>query len=145
MPLTAPPFTEPVTFGVESCYELRSVEGDGPAAVEGDASTAVCVTPVDRFPPAAPVQLVAVATEGAINLLWEANTESDLSGYIVLRGAVGDARLQSLTPMPISDVRYTDTTVVSGMRYVYAVVAVDRQSPTPNMSPESARVEETAQ
>jgi hypothetical protein len=145
MPLTAPPFTEPVTFGVESCYELRSVEGDGPAAVEGDASTAVCVTPVDRFPPAAPVQLVAVATEGAINLLWEANTESDLSGYIVLRGAVGDARLQPLTPMPISDVRYADTTVVSGMRYVYAVVAVDRQSPTPNMSPESARVEETAQ
>lgn len=144
-PLQAPPFSEPVTFGIETCYVLRSVTGLGEMAVEGDASMRACVTPVDRFAPAAPAQLVAIATAGAINLLWEANTDPDLAGYIVLRGAVGDATLQPLTPMPITDVRFSDTTVTSGMRYVYAVVAVDRQMPVANTSVESARIEETAQ
>lgn len=144
-PLQAPPFTDTVVFDFETCYVVRRVEGEGPAAVEGEASPRACVTPIDRFPPAAPVQLVAVATSGAINLLWEANTETDLAGYLVLRATVGDARLQPLTPSPIVDVRFADTTVVPGMRYVYAVVAVDRQMPVPNASPESARVEETAQ
>ncbi len=144
-PLQAPPFSDAVAFGAEICYILRSVAGEGPAAVESEPSPPACVTPVDRFPPAAPAQLVAVATAGAINLLWEPNAESDLAGYLVLRGAVGDARLQPLTPTPISEVRFADAAIVSGMRYVYAVVAVDRQTPTPNVSPESARVEETAQ
>lgn len=144
-PLQAPPFTETVAFGVETCYVLRSISGEGQAALEGEPSPRTCVTPIDSFPPAAPSQLVAIATAGAINLLWEANTESDLAGYLILRGTVGDARLQPLTPTPITDVRFTDATVVAGMRYVYAVVAVDRQMPTPNVSPESARVEETAQ
>lgn len=145
MPLTMSPFSEAAVFGTERCYVLRSVMGEAATAVEGEPSPRVCVTPVDRFPPAAPSQLVALATDGAISLLWEANTEPDLGGYLVLRGNVGDARLQPLTPMPIPDVRFSDTTVVSGMRYVYAVVAVDRQSPTPNVSAESMRVEETAQ
>jgi hypothetical protein len=144
-PLQAPPFADTVAFGVETCYVLRSVAGEGQAVVEGEPTSRACVTPVDRFPPAPPSQLVGVATAGAINLLWEANAESDLAGYLVLRGTVGDARLQPLTPTPITEVRFTDATVVAGMRYVYAVVAVDRQTPTPNVSPESTRVEETAQ
>jgi hypothetical protein len=144
-PVAAPPFTSPVVFEVEACYQLRSVVGQGAAAVEGPASPPTCITPIDTFPPAAPVQLVAVATAGAINLLWEANAEPDLAGYIVLRGAVGDASLQPLNQMPTTEVRFVDMTVVSGMRYVYAVVAVDRRSPVPNISPESSRVEETAQ
>ena len=144
-PLDAPPFSDRVAFGVETCYVLRAISGEGPTAIEGEPSSRACVTPVDRFPPAAPAQLVAIASGSAINLLWEANAEPDLAGYVVLRGSVGDARLQPLTPAPITDVRFSDTTVVAGMRYVYAVVAVDREAPTPNVSPESARIEETAQ
>ena len=114
-------------------------------AIEGEPSAPTCITPVDTFPPAAPAQLVAVAAAGSISLLWEPNAEPDLAGYLVLRGAPGDARLQPLTPTPIPEARFIDTTVAAGMRYVYVVVAVDRQTPTPNVSAESARVEETAQ
>jgi hypothetical protein len=144
-PVASPPFTTPVVFDVEACYQMRSVIGQGANAVEGPPSAPACITPTDTFPPAAPVQLVAVATAGAINLLWEANAEPDLAGYIVLRGAVGDAVLQPLNQMPTTEVRFADMTVVSGMRYVYAVIAVDRRAPVANVSPESARVEETAQ
>lgn len=123
----------------------RATTSPVPVGAESEASARVCVTPVDRFPPAAPVQLVVVATPGAMNLVWEANSEPDLGGYHVLRGVAGDLVLRVLTPMPTGETRFTDTTVVPGMRYVYAVVAVDRQVPTPNTSAESARVEEAAQ
>jgi hypothetical protein len=144
MPLAAPPYSEPATMGAEVCYELRTVVGEGPAAVVSPPSPRACITPVDRFAPAAPGQLVAIAGDGNITLLWEANAEPDLAGYLVLRGTPGDATLQPLTMMPTAEVRYIDTAVMSGMRYVYAVVAVDRATPMPNVSPESARVEETA-
>jgi fibronectin type 3 domain-containing protein len=44
---------------------------------------------------------------------------------------------------PIKETTYRDTTVKPGVRYVYAVVAVDTASPQ-NVSAQSNRVEETA-
>jgi hypothetical protein len=44
----------------------------------------------------------------------------------------------------VIEANFTDTTAVAGTRYVYAVLAVDMRLPVPNMSVESARVEETA-
>ena len=44
----------------------------------------------------------------------------------------------------VKETRYTDQTVKPGVRYVYAVIAVDTQSPQPNVSAESERVEVTA-
>jgi hypothetical protein len=63
---------------------------------------------------------------------------------VVLRGAPGDATLRPLTPEPITEARFIDTMVTPGTRYVYAIVAVDNATPTPNRSAESMRVEETA-
>jgi fibronectin type 3 domain-containing protein len=48
-----------------------------------------------------------------------------------------------LTAEPINTTTYRDTTVTSGARYVYAVVAVDQATP-PNRSELSNRVEESA-
>ena len=101
------------------------------------------MTPVDTFPPAAPKGLAAVSGSAAINLIWDANTEADLGGYVVLRGEAPGDTLQPLTPQPIRETRYRDTTVQPGARYVYAIVAVDRASP-PNRSAQSNKVEETA-
>ena len=70
---------------------------------------------------------------GAINLIWDANTEADLGGYLVLRGEAPGDTLQPLTPQPIRETRYRDTAVKPGVRYVYAIVAVDRATP-PNRS-----------
>ena len=107
-------------------------------------SKRTCVTPVDVFPPAAPGGLATVPSDRAISLLWEPNSDVDLGGYLVLRGEVGDATLRLLTDRPIADVRFRDTAVQPGTRYVYVVVAVDSRLPLPNVSAASAQVEETA-
>jgi len=44
----------------------------------------------------------------------------------------------------VRETRYTDPNVKSGVRYVYAVTAVDNGSPQANVSVESERVEVTA-
>jgi hypothetical protein len=130
-------------FGVERCFYVRPVDVIFGMSVQGPASPQSCVTPVDTFAPQAPRALAAIAGGGVINLIWDANTEPDLAGYIVLRGEAPGDRLLPLTPAPIRETTFRDTTVQPGVRYVYAVVAVDSASP-PNQSPESARTEETA-
>jgi predicted small lipoprotein YifL len=140
-PVAAARFTDDrVTWGAERCYVVRTVEVFGGVPIESDAPPAACVKLVDKFPPAAPKELHAVAGEGSINLIWEPNEEKDLAGYIVLRGVAPGERLEPLTPKPIPDARFTDQ-VAAGTRYVYAVLAIDKAG---NMGPLSNRVEETA-
>ena len=106
--------------------------------LESDPSPPVCVTPRDIFPPAAPKGLAVVAMDGGVmNLIWDANTEADLGGYLVLRGEAPGDTLQPLTPQPIHETSFRDTTARPGVRYVYAIVAVDRATP-PNRSQPSA-------
>ena len=80
---------------------------------------------------------------GVMNLSWQTNTESDVAGYVVLRGEAPGDTLQALTREPITATRFEDKTVRPGVRYVYAVVAIDRATP-PNTSAQSNRIEETA-
>jgi len=139
MPLTAATFSEPVEFGVQRCFRVRSVH----AGAESDASDRQCRTAEDTYAPAAPRELSALASGDGITLKWTANTEKDLAGYLILRGQPGDATLLPITPKPVMQTTYTDREVKSGMRYVYAVVAVD-SAPKPNRSQESERDEITA-
>jgi hypothetical protein len=132
-----------VTFGVQRCFYVRSVDVIVGLSVQGSASPRSCVRPVDTFAPQAPRSLAAIAGSSVINLIWDANTEIDLAGYIVLRGEAPSDRLLPLTPAPIRETTYRDTTVQAGVRYVYAVIAVDNAVP-PNQSPQSAPTEETA-
>jgi fibronectin type 3 domain-containing protein len=44
----------------------------------------------------------------------------------------------------VTETRFTDRTVKPGVKYVYAVQAIDSRLPRPNVSAESERVEETA-
>jgi hypothetical protein len=129
-----------VSWGVERCYIVRTVEVVGDVPIESDAPPAACAKLVDTFPPAPPKELHAVAGEGSINLIWEPNTEKDVAGYLVLRGVSPGEHFEALTPKPIPEARYTDD-VKPGIRYVYAVQAVDRVG---NVSEMSNRVEETA-
>lgn len=143
-PVAAPPFERGgVEFGKEECFVVRSVMTTRGATIESAPSEKVCLTPADTFPPAAPKGLQAIASAGAINLIWDAGTESDIGGYVVLRGEAPGDKLQALTPSPIQDTTFKDTTVKAGVRYVYAIVAVDKATP-PNVSAQSNRAEETA-
>jgi hypothetical protein len=139
-PVTATTFDDPrITWGDRRCYTVRAVETVSGLAIESDAAPLACATLIDTFPPAAPKNLQAVATDGAISLIWDANSESDLAGYLVLRSTSGGP-LMSLTETPIPDPRYHDG-VKPGVAFAYVVKAVDKKG---NVSPESNRVEETA-
>jgi hypothetical protein len=145
-PIAALTFEDLLTFDErQRCYLVRAVRGAGPDIVESDPSERFCFTPVDTVPPEVPAGLVAEPDPGAISLIWDPNIEEDLAGYLVLRGAPGDATLTSLTDTPIAISRFVDRTVVPGTRYVYAVVAVDSRVPLGNTSAESTRIEVTAQ
>jgi hypothetical protein len=139
-PLTTLSTTDDLVFGRPRCYTVRAQRG----AVMSEPSPPACLTPIDVFPPAAPVGLAAVPSEGGISLIWEPNAELDLGGYLVLRLEAGDATLRQLTDRPIGETRYRDTSVQPGTRYTYSVVAVDSQLPLPNISAQSALVEETS-
>jgi hypothetical protein len=123
-----------VTFGQERCYVVRTVETTGTAAIESPASPTACVKAADVFPPSPPRSLAAVAAEQSINLIWEANKDADLAGYLVLRGADG-AALEPQFTEPIPDTTWRDTSVKPGVKYRYAVVAVDNASPGNRSTP----------
>ncbi|MGE5359239.1 MAG: fibronectin type III domain-containing protein [Bacteroidales bacterium] len=129
-----------VEFGTERCYVVRTVATSGNVQVESEPSEVACVTPKDVFPPAAPKGLTAVTSAGAINLLWEPNTEPDLAGYLVLRGEAPGVTLQPITAQPIKETTFNDATAKAGVRYVYAIVAVDKSG---NIGAQSNKVEET--
>jgi hypothetical protein len=129
-----------MTWGTRRCYGVRAVVTIGALAVESDETAPVCVVLTDTFPPAAPKGLQAVASDGVINLIWDANTEADLDGYVLLRGIAPSVELTPVTPMPIHETAFQDH-VPAGVRYVYAVTAVDKAG---NVSAPSERTEETA-
>jgi hypothetical protein len=140
-PLAGPPFVDKrVQLGSERCYAVRTVTQIGTLSLESDPSVPACVSLVDHFPPAPPKGLQAVSGEGAISLIWEANTESDLDGYLVLRSEAGGP-FKPLTPAPIAETTFRDSTATRGVRYSYVVVAVDKAK---NQSQPSNQVEEVA-
>lgn len=142
-PIETPAYEDArLAFGVARCYALRTVERRGNLTLESALSPATCHTPVDTFPPLAPTGLTAVGSEGGVSLIWEPNAESDVVGYLVLRGLPGEA-LRPLMETPVPETTYRDTTAAAGVMYVYAVVAVDNATPG-NVSPESNRVQEAA-
>ena len=129
-----------IEWGATRCYAVRAVNVVGKSTLESEASESKCEKLVDTFAPAAPKGLRAVSSDGAINLIWEANAEPDLAGYHVLRGQLPEARLERITQKPVPDASYLDS-VQPGVRFAYAVVAVDKAG---NVSAASNRVEETA-
>ena len=142
-PVSGPEFTTPLVVGREQCFVVRSVAA-GPGVVAlGVASKPTCVTPVDRFAPAAPAGLNAFPGDGAIELLWTASPSADVAGYIVLRGEGPDGTLQPLTATPIAATQYRDQTAKAGTTYSYQIVAIDGATP-PNRSEPSSRQVVTA-
>jgi hypothetical protein len=140
--LLVPTFTDPqIVFDARRCYVVRTVRTIGVVAIESAATTPLCETPVDTFPPAAPKGLAAATSENAVTLIWEPNTDKDLGGYLVLRGEAPGDTLTPLTPEPIRETTYRDAAVKAGVSYVYAVVAVDTAT-RPNRSEYSNRVTE---
>lgn len=137
-PIDAPRFTQPVEFGRERCFVVRTVQATGGATVEGPPSEVYCATAVDRYPPPAPTNLRAIQEGNAITLTWTPSDAPDLGGYIVLRGDGGGVNMQPLIREPVREPAFKDETARSGETYTYSVYAVDT-APVPNLSQQSDR------
>ena len=125
LPITTGTWSTPVTFGVERCFIVRRVLRTGAVSTESAPIGPACETPKDTYGPPAPAGLQHVSGPDAVTLVWDAVTATDLAGYIVLRLTGASETLQELTPKPITQLQFADTTTTPGQRYQYWVVAVD--------------------
>src|SRR5205085_2210145 len=112
--LTSLPVAEPkyedkrMAWGEQRCYAVRAAARVAGTFIESEPSPPHCETLADTFPPAAPKGLTAIPSDGAINLIWEPNGESDLSGYLVMRARAPSGTLEPITPAPIQETSFRD-------------------------------------
>ena len=140
-PIAEATFSDPrIEWGARRCYVARAVETLNDLTIESEAEQPACDTLTDTFPPAAPANLQSSPQEGAISLIWDANSEPDLDGYIVFRGLSRDS-LEPIVTSPVQLTQFRDENLQAGTRYVYAVRAVDKAG---NRSAASNTVEEAA-
>jgi hypothetical protein len=124
---TEPGATTAVDRGLENDrtyhYAVRAVRQEGASRAEGAASTRIAAAPTDLTPPAPAADLVAVPSQGTVRLSWTPSPDPDVAGYVVYRGAAGQA------PVRVGSVRapgstFTDRDVPAGT-YRYTVTAQD--------------------
>lgn len=111
--------------------------------VEGDDSNVATITTKDVFPPAVPTGLQAVFSQvgpkSFIDLTWNPNTDADLAGYNVYRRTENTQPVKINTEL-VKTPTFRDENVQPGMKYFYAVSAVDLRN---NESAKSQEASET--
>jgi len=134
-----------VEFGQRYLYTVRAVAQSEAEAVESEPSLPADVQPTDTFPPAAPLNVVAIAVPAAANapaaieLSWSFSPETDVAGYHVYRSEQAGTPAQRITQDLLFAPSFRDTSVSPGRRYFYSITAVDRHG---NESMRSAPVSE---
>lgn len=122
-------------FNQERTYRLQAVARRLNPLILSEFSDTLTVVPRDVFPPAAPQNVTGLLWEGRIQLLWDANKELDLRGYVVYRGRDPN-QIEKSSPL-ITINRYTDEAISSSDSWYYQVSAVDQLG---NESEKSDRV-----
>ena len=122
-------------YGKAYRYSVETFRVEGDIHAASDRTAEVEIMPVDIWPPPVPSGLAAIASPGRIELAWERNVAPDLAGYNIYR-AEGEGPFRK-----IGEARqgpsYSDSTVMAGKTYRYAVSAFDQ---IPNESEKSAPV-----
>ena len=82
----------------------------------------------EQYAPDSPVGLTATATGATINLAWNAATENDVTGYVILRADAtkGTPYDWNTIARNIADTTFIDNTVTENREYIYKVKAIDR-------------------
>ena len=106
-------------------YVVTAVDNDGNESVHSQEAEAFVM---DIVPPAVPTGLTAAVDNSKVTLSWNANTESDLMGYLVYRSTTSGTGYVLLNNTPIEVTNYVDTGVTNGVTYYYVVEAVDNSS-----------------
>lgn len=117
-------------FAVRAVREAHGTRNEGPA------SSVVSATPVDTSPPAPPETLVAIPSQGTVQLSWGASGDADVAGYVVYRAAPGTtlARVGSVRAPATT---FTDREVPRGT-WRYVVTAQDGGSRANESAPSNA-------
>ena len=128
-------------YGETYLYTVRAlIVPDHPMRESADSSERR-VTPIDVYPPDVPAG-VAVSAEGpVIKVYWFPNAEPDLGGYRFYRRTGMEGEFTLLGESGSVETSFVDGTARPGVRYHYAVTAVDTATP-PN---ESGRSEERSE
>lgn len=89
--------------------------------------------------PSSPTGLTASAQSASVVLEWDANQESDLDGYMVIRSEKGKNNWNTIA-RKLKATKFIDNSCRQGMEYVYAVKAIDHSEnqSLPSESIESA-------
>lgn len=128
---------ESTTYGTQYRYMVQAIAGANQWSL---LSPPAEITPEDKFPPAVPEGLSAVATPASIELAWTRNTETDFQGYNIYR-SVDNGPFDKIASR-IDAPAFSDTKIEPGKTYRYTVSAVDL---TGNESAQSAPAEAVVQ
>jgi fibronectin type 3 domain-containing protein len=108
-------------YDINYAYSVVAKSG----AAESLPSKSVVVNFPDKFPPAVPASITALAGPETIEVSWQRSPDSDLQGYVVYRSTNKGPyeRQGTLINVPT----YTDKQVQHGKTYSYQVSAVDQK------------------
>ena len=121
-------------------YSVRAFVKQGDSLAATPFSAPVEMAAVDRFPPAAPQNVRAIAVPGAVEMAWSPNPEPDLAGYNVYRSDGGT--FAKLNPERLLIPVLRDPAVRPGAAYRYHVRASDKNG---NQSDPSEEISITAE
>jgi hypothetical protein len=144
-PITGTSFTDTrFQYLADYVYFVRALSQGANGLIESADSEPLPLTPVDRFPPAAPDPVSIASANGTISLFWPSSPERDVAGYNVYRADSAEApdpNWIKLNDQPMTAVTFRDDRVVIDQTYFYRVTAVDSFN---NESSRSRIVSETA-
>ena len=126
------------TTTIETDTVSASVTTSGLAAGTYNAVLTVTASGSTNSPRQIPVSLTLSATvAGTVSLAWNANSETDLSGYKVYKGTSSGAYAAPVATLPKTTTSYTLAGLQTGTTYFFTITAYDNSG---NESLHSAEV-----
>ncbi|KJS00910.1 MAG: hypothetical protein VR65_10945 [Desulfobulbaceae bacterium BRH_c16a] len=118
-----------VTNGQKYFYAVQTLTTFKGELAQGGVSKEVAVTPVDLTPPPIPTGVTAVKTDEGNKIFWDKSDAGDIGGYRVYRRTADTDRHELLADVEPQYTLYVDAKAENGVRYYYAVTAIDQAVP----------------
>jgi hypothetical protein len=118
-----------VANGQKYFYTVQTLTTYKGELAEGGVSKEVTVTPIDLTPPPAPTGVTTVKTDVGMKIFWDKSEAADIGGYHVYRRAAEKDSHELLAKVEPEYTLYVDSKVEKGVRYYYAVTAIDKATP----------------
>lgn len=118
-----------VTNGQKYFYTVQTLTTYKKELAQGGVSKEVVVTPMDLTSPPTPAGVTAVKTDVGIKIFWDKSDAVDIGGYRVYRRASDKDSHEMVAKVEPQYTLYVDSKVEEGVRYYYAVTAVDQATP----------------